>query len=299
MTSVRPLPNSGALNFLRAGARLVTDHGSGRAIASAMVVFPSVIFVLKASQQPVSTSVVVVYLVLALPAALFAFLAHEVGHWAVLQWLGVHSRLEFTFPLDLRMVPLEGGPTRSTSPALLLRGLAGSTANIMLLLVLLAVALIFESPAAAYLAIWQGFSALAVTPWSADRPETDASTLRNALALEDKVELQVMREGPERVVKLALTLTQRWKTCIPYWVLIGGLKDPSVSAEGEKVAVFALDHELALVVFPDTRDGTLYLMASGLGAPGEVNCLTRCGSRAYLADDGRESREAGRRAPSC
>lgn len=196
-------------------------------------------------------------------------------------------------------LPLEGGPTRSTSPALLLRGLAGSTANIMLLLVLLAVALIFESPAAAYLAIWRGVSALAVTPWSADRPETDASTLRNALALEDKVELQVMREGPERVVKLALTLTQRWKTCIPYWMLIGGLKDPSVSAEGEKVAVFALDRELALVVFPDTRDGTLYLMASGLGAPGEVNCLTRCGSRAYLADDGRESREAGRRAPSC
>jgi hypothetical protein len=268
-------------------AMLVSHRIWGRVTGCLLIAVPAVVAMVLAIPRVFDLGDLVLclvmviprYLVLALPSLIAAFLVHEGGHYLALRGLGHKAGFTWRFPLDMRTVGHYSGLGGSDAPSLVIRGLAGFGANVVLLAALIGLAVGKGSPMLAYVAVWQGVSALAATAWSASGSKTDAATLRNALALEDAVELRVFKEGcQDTVVQLRLSVTERWETAVPYWVVIRGLVDPDIVTGSDYAIVFATAHEETMVVFPGRTHGTYHLRARGRTEGKEACCLTRCGS---------------------
>jgi len=291
MTSSKPR-RPAILDAVFGLALLLSHRIWGRITGCLLIAVPAVVAIVLAIPRildlgdPLVYLVMVMplYLVMALPSLIAAFLAHEGGHYLALRGLGHRAGFTWRFPLDMRTVAHCSGLGGSDAPSLVIRGLAGFGANVVLLLLLIGVAVRQVSPFLAYLAVWQGVSALAATAWSASGSRTDASTLRNALALEDAVELRAFKEGcQDTVVQLSLSVTERWETSVPYWVVIRGLVDPDIATGSDSAIVFATAREETMVVFPGRTHGTYQLRARGRAEGNQACCLTRCGSQVCVS----------------
>jgi hypothetical protein len=255
-------------------------HGFwGRLTGATLIAVPASVFGVLVVQGRDLWRDVSLYAILALPSLVAAFVVHELGHYLALRALGQKARIVWRFPMDMRTLPCSTGVWGADSPSLVVRGLAGFGVNAFLWVVLVCISLLSGQPVLAFLAVWQGISALAATVWSAYRPLTDASTLRRALAVSDAVEMKGCKEGCQSaVIRVTAVQTPRWSTSAPYWVLIRGMVDPGIVAEPNGL-VFSTGCGETVVVFPEEAVGVCHIVAHGESKSGQVSCVTSCGSR--------------------